>query len=90
MGTVEALLSERQDDYGDCVETHTRMAGHISLILGVPVTARQAALCMVAVKLARESHQHKDDNCDDGGSYFEIAKKCAHAEAAGTGKHRRD
>lgn len=77
MGTVGQIQSERWDDYGDPVENHQRIAGHWSLILDQRVTAHQVALCMVAVKLARETHRHKDDNCDDGGEYFDIAKKCA-------------
>jgi hypothetical protein len=85
MSGTQQLLEDRGADYGDCVENHENIAGHMSLILGIPVSARQAALCMVGVKLARESYQHKDDNCDDGEAYFHIAKVCAHAE----GKHRR-
>ena len=77
MGTVGDIQAERWDDYGDPVEAHERIAAHWTLLLGHKVTARQVALCMVQVKLAREAYSHKDDNCDDGGEYFDIAKKCA-------------
>ena len=78
MGTVEQLLADRGACYDAPLPNHERIAGHWSLILGHDVTAHQVALCMVAVKLARESFAHKDDNCDDGEAYFRIAKIIAH------------
>jgi hypothetical protein len=80
VGTVEQLLEDRGRSYDEPLPNHQRIAGHWSLILGHEVTAHQVALCMVAVKLARESFRHKADNCDDGEAYFRIANLIAEAD----------
>lgn len=45
-------------------------------ILGLPgpVSPEQVALCMVALKLSRESRKHKRDNCVDGAGYWECCQ----------------
>lgn len=82
MGTVESLLSERGNDYDEPRANHSRIAAIWSAILGVEVSAHQAALCMVGVKLAREAYKHKADNCDDGEAYFRIARIIAEQDLA--------
>ena len=40
-------------------------------ILGISdISPEKVALCMVAVKISRECHQHKRDNLTDGVGYF--------------------
>ena len=80
MGTVEQLLNDRGADYDAPLPNHRRIAAIWTAILGHEVTAHQAALCMVGVKLAREAYKHKADNCDDGEAYFRIANIIAEAE----------
>ncbi|MFJ5532461.1 DUF6378 domain-containing protein [Streptomyces sp. NPDC093261] len=70
--TVEqeaALLTrdgDRQRTYGHPREDYTRVAWMWSAILGAEVTAEQAALCMVAVKISRLCHtpEHRDSVVD--------------------------
>lgn len=59
---------DRQRQYGHPVYNFARTAQIMSAILGVDVTAEQAALCMIGVKLARESFkQHRDNLVDIAG-----------------------
>jgi len=64
---------ERQADYGDPCDTWKRIAKVFSGILGIEVTPAQAALCMVGVKVVRESKGHKEDNLVDSLGYLRIA-----------------
>jgi hypothetical protein len=64
----------RQEAYGHPADDFGRTAQMFSAILGIPVTAKQAALCMVAVKLSRECNAPKRDNLVDGAGYFEVAR----------------
>jgi hypothetical protein len=70
---------DRQESYGDCVDNHRRIALIFSGILGIEVSAHQAALLMEGVKLAREAHRPKRDNRVDGAAYWRIADACAEA-----------
>lgn len=39
------------------------------------ITARDAGLIQIAVKLSRESRKHKTDNCIDSAGYFECVRR---------------
>lgn len=68
---AEALTEgARQASYGSPLDDYTRTAKLWSAILGHEVTAEQAILCMVAVKISRECHRAKRDNRVDGAGYF--------------------
>lgn len=71
----DIMRTERQGDYGPPEENMGRTAEIWSGILGVPITARQVALCLVGVKLAREGYRHKHDNLVDGVAYLLIAEQ---------------
>ena len=62
---------DRGGSYGHPLDDYTRTAKLWSAILGVYVTAEQALLCMIAVKISRECHRHKDDNLIDLVGYAE-------------------
>lgn len=62
---VRLVNTERQSDYGHPKPNMDRTACIWSGILGISVTPRQVALCMIGLKLAREAHRHKDDNVVD-------------------------
>ena len=62
---------DRRAAYGHPLDDYTRTAALWTAILGQPVTAEQAILCMVAVKISRECNAPKRDNRTDGAGYFE-------------------
>jgi hypothetical protein len=54
LDTAKQLINgDRHDDYGSALENHARIARIWEVILGVPVTPSQVALCMAGVKMAR-------------------------------------
>lgn len=71
--TVLQTLQDRKESYGDAILMFESIAQMWSVILGKKVTPRQVALCMVAFKLLRENHAHKDDNIIDMVSYTYFA-----------------
>jgi hypothetical protein len=60
---------QRSRDYGHPKANHERIAVGWSVILGVPVTAAQVALCMIWLKVAREINTPKRDNRVDIAGY---------------------
>lgn len=71
------VTGRRARQYGEPVECMQRIAQAWSAVLGVPVEARQVALCMAALKLVREGDRHRDDNLIDAAGYVLIADQCA-------------
>lgn len=77
---TESILQEaarltngaRQATYGHPLDDLGRTATMWGAILGVPVSAEQVALCMVAVKISREVHAHRRDNVVDGAGYWNL------------------
>ena len=69
----------RQADYGHPYDDYTKVGLIWTAILkdklkpGEEVSAKEAALCMVGIKLSREVNRPKDDNLIDGAGYFEVA-----------------
>lgn len=61
---------DRQADYGHPLDDFSKTALIWQVILGVPVTPEQVALCMVGVKISRECNKPKRDNRVDGCGYF--------------------
>lgn len=76
----KAVNGERQENYGSQRENFQRIADMWRVILGVPVTPQQVAMCMIALKLARLVHtngQHRDSVVDVAG-YAECLSKINH------------
>jgi hypothetical protein len=70
--------TDRQKNYGAPLINHQRIADIWTVLLGVPISPSQVALCMVGVKLARlvETPDHEDsfiDLCAYGAIAGEIA-----------------
>lgn len=59
------VFGDRNADYGHPLKDFTRQATIWSQILGINVTPKQVALCMVGTKIAREINRPKDDNLVD-------------------------
>lgn len=69
------VYGDRHDDYGHPADDYEKVAAIWAVILEQPVTAKQAALCMVGVKLARELHRPKRDNLVDLAGYAAVAAR---------------
>lgn len=63
----------RREAYGDAVQSFERLATVWSALLRVPVTARQVAHCMIALKLCRDSNAAGRDNLVDVAGYAALA-----------------
>ena len=61
----DAILQEREKQWGDAVLTHSRIAQVWSGILGQDISAHQVALCMVGLKLVRAEINPDDPDGDD-------------------------
>jgi len=59
------MYGDRWEAYGHPADTYATAAGIWSAILKTPVTPEQVLLCMVGVKIARETQAHKHDNIVD-------------------------
>lgn len=66
----ELVNGDRQKAYGHPRQNFQVTADLWSVVLGVPVTPEQVALCMVQVKIARELHSPKRDNLVDAIGYI--------------------
>lgn len=67
--TPEQIVEERGKDYGSPCQDFTRIAKLWSAILGTYIDPRFVPLCMIAVKMSREVHKHKEDNISDIAGY---------------------
>lgn len=67
---AKLVTGDRQDTYGHPLDDFARAGKIWEAILGVPVTAEQVALCMVGIKISRQTNSPKIDNVVDGIGYF--------------------
>lgn len=74
------VRGDRGRDYGRPRDDYGRTAALWSAYLGVPVTAEQAAVCMILVKVSRLAHSpgHADSIIDIAG-YAAVVEDCADA-----------
>lgn len=73
---ADALVNgPRRLDYGHPLDDYTRTAKMWSAILGHEVTAEQAALCMICVKISRECNAPKRDNMVDAAGYSWVTQE---------------
>jgi hypothetical protein len=69
------ICNDRRESYGKAEESFERVAAVWSAILKQPVTGHQVALCMIGLKLCRESNKHGRDNLVDIAGYAALAEK---------------
>lgn len=63
------IHNDRREDYGSPLESFTRIADLWEPILGVQVSAEQAALCLIQLKVARALHGWQRDSFVDIAGY---------------------
>ena len=71
--TIKIISGDRHKDYGDKTTNHQNIADLWSIFLGHKVTAQQAAICMLLVKVARLTHKRTEDCYIDIAGYAAIA-----------------
>ena len=69
----QLVNGDRQASYGSPAENFSRIADLWSAYLGKAVTAKDVAICMALLKLAREANRHKVDNLLDAVGYIALA-----------------
>ena len=73
---AESLVyGDREKSYGHPREDFTRIASMWSVLLKTTVTPEQVIMCMIALKLSRESNSHKEDNIVDIAGYAACLEK---------------
>jgi hypothetical protein len=66
------VMGERQSAYGHPLDDFTRTGRIWGAILGIPdVSAEKVGLCMIGVKISRETNYAKRDNRVDGPGYWQ-------------------
>lgn len=69
------VYGPRERAYGHPAEDYRRVARLWSVILDHDISAAEAALCMVAVKIAREVHEPSRDNRVDMAGYAAVVDR---------------
>lgn len=66
---IHEVITERKESYGEAEKMFADIAAVWSVLYGVKITPRKAALGLAALKLLRENYSHSDDNVVDLASY---------------------
>mgnify|MGYP003143422580 FL=1 len=67
---INKRSEEKERNYGPFSEGMKRAALIASGATGKTITAEDMYMCMVALKLSRESYNHKEDNLLDAVAYL--------------------
>ncbi len=67
---VNLRSEEKEREYGPFTEGMKKAASIASSCTGKDITARDMYLCLIALKLSRESYNHKEDNLLDAVAYI--------------------
>ncbi|MEO1102946.1 MAG: DUF6378 domain-containing protein [Pseudomonadota bacterium] len=75
---------DRMERYGTPQAVHEKAADMWTAILDTPVTAKDVALCMAALKIARLAEGgHHDDSAVDIAGYAAVYQEIAHQRGEG-------
>jgi hypothetical protein len=78
LGTADGLVDERGKEYGDLDANFYRICSIFRAMTGVDLSPREAALFLLAVKLARlRTSPRKPDTYLDGINYLAFAGQFA-------------
>lgn len=69
------VYGDRGETYGHPLDDFTRTATMWGVILAAPVSAEQVAMCMMALKISRQTYQPKRDNVVDMAGYAECLQR---------------
>ena len=69
------VYGRAEEDYGPPIADFTRTAKIWNAVLGLHITPKQVAMCMIGVKLSREVNSHNKDNFVDIAGYAEAAMR---------------
>jgi DNA-binding protein H-NS len=67
---INARSEEKERMYGPIIESMEKASQLASIMTSKNITADDLYLCMVAIKLSRESYSHKEDNLLDAVAYL--------------------
>jgi len=67
---INERSEEKEREYGSFSEGMERAAVIASAATGKKITADDMYMCMVALKLSRQSYNHKEDNLLDAVAYL--------------------
>ncbi|MDE2100173.1 MAG: hypothetical protein KGL39_23155 [Patescibacteria group bacterium] len=82
---ADAITSgARRGEYGGAAESFGKIARLWSVVLGVEVTPMQAVLCMIQLKVARQTNGHKRDSLVDIAGYARIGEMLVEEQAKQT------
>lgn len=76
----EIVNGSRHSDYGDANESFSRIATIASVMTGKELSPEDCCAVMMAVKLVRESFNHKRDNLVDLCGYAHIMNEIVESE----------
>ena len=62
---INKIYTDREKQYGSPCESFVEIAKLWSVVMGIEVTPKQVALCMIQLKVYREVNSHKRDNILD-------------------------
>ena len=82
-GAKAIVGGSRQSDYGDPVESFNRIAKTASMIAGNELSSKECCAVLMAVKIVRESFNHKRDNLVDLCGYAHIMNEINESEKKG-------
>ena len=74
------VSGERAGQYGDAVEHFTAIVASFNALTGHNLKPSEGALLLTLLKLRRQTHKHKRDNCVDAEGYTDILYRCAEVE----------